>query len=153
MARVVQLLVSCWLPHRLVAHQAISPSGSGSHFLKLVSRTPSWLGAELFEVPFGVLDGQALGGALPDHALLRLELFYFGDQLRFLFLVAPRSTARYPRGSVTRYGECADFDQPSALIDVDHTEAVIARRDNVAVSAPYSLSCGAYCSRAARTVF
>jgi hypothetical protein len=44
-------------------------------------------GAELFEVPFGVLDGQTLGGTVPDHALLRvdvrLELFYFGDQLRF----------------------------------------------------------------------
>ena len=44
-------------------------------------------GAELFEVLFGVLDGQTLGGAVPDHALLRvdvrLELFYFGDQLHF----------------------------------------------------------------------
>jgi hypothetical protein len=44
-------------------------------------------GAELFQVPFGILDGQTLGGAVSDHALLRvdvrLELFYFGDQLRF----------------------------------------------------------------------
>jgi hypothetical protein len=53
----------------------------------MVSRTPSWLGAELFEVLFGVLNGQTLGDAVLDHALLRvdvrLELFYFGDQLRF----------------------------------------------------------------------
>jgi hypothetical protein len=49
-------------------------------------------GVELFEVLFGVLDRQTLGGAVPDHALLRLdvglELFYFGDQLRFDLLHA-----------------------------------------------------------------
>jgi hypothetical protein len=79
-------------------------------------------GAELFEVLFGVLDGQTLGDAVLDNALLRvdlcLELFYAGA-------VPSLDTVKR-----------ANFDKPSALIDLDHTEAAIAQRDTLRLARP-----------------
>ena len=96
-------------------------------------------GAELFEVLFGVLDSQTLGDAVLDHALLRvdvcLELLYFGDQLRFDLFHAgqqPDAGAVPSLDTVKR----ANFDKPSALIDLDHTEAAIAQRDTLRLARP-----------------